>query len=128
MNRLAFGAIVAIFVVPLGSRLAGDGSLAWTMYSSQVTSRLRISVQERDGSQHVIAPSGLAHDAPPELSSALAGAESYRPDMPVAVRSHLGQIASHVCASRPVARVMIDLDERGSFGERTTHAEVTCAR
>ncbi len=128
MKWLARATIFAIFAVPVASRLAGDGSLAWTMYASAPESRLRIEVEERDGARHPIAPSGLAHDATPELAAALGGAESFRTGMPVAVRSHLGQLARHVCAVRPVAHVSVDLDERGAFGERTTHAEATCAR
>ena len=127
MKWLARGAMIAMFVVPAASRLTGDGSLAWTMYASDTEARLRIAVVERDGASHAIAPSGLAQDASPDLSAAFAGAESYRRGMPVAVRSHLDQVALHVCATRPVARVTVDLDERGPFGERTTHAEVACA-
>lgn len=129
MRRVVPRALVAILVVvPLASRLIGDGSLAWTMYASTSEWRLRVTVTERDGRSHAIAPTGLAEGASPELQAALAGSESYRRNCPVALRSHLSQVADRACATRDVARVEIDLDERGSFGERTMHVERACGR
>lgn len=129
MRRVGPRALIAIlFVVPLASRLLGDGSLGWTMYASTSEWRLRVTVTERDGTSHLVAPTGLAEGASPELQAALAGSETFHRNCPVALRSHLRDVVDRVCATRDVARVEIDLDERGAFGERTTHAERACGR
>jgi hypothetical protein len=129
MKRLgARIAIIALVVIPLGSRLFGDGLIGYTMYSSTSEFRLDVVVTERNGATHPIAPTGLAEGARPHLASAHAGAESFHRTQSAPLRNHLREVGVRVCETRDVATVALDLHERDARGERVTHVEVTCER
>lgn len=126
--HVALTLLVAV-IIPLASRLFGDGFFAWTMYSSASEYRIRIEVTDASGRRSV-APTGLCEGASASVAEILVGAESFRPGSSLAVlEAHADELARFVCEQRHADEVAITLEERPSEGgpERVRTTRATCS-
>lgn len=127
MRRLhAIVGALTLVVLPLVSRVFGDGFFAWTMYSTTGEYRVEVQVHDARGWRSV-APTGLADHASSSVASLLVSAETYRRGPSVAVlRAHLGELATFVCRERGGDRAVVVLQERRGQNERSTREEAQC--
>lgn len=117
-------------IVPGLSWLDGTGALAWTMYSSSASYRVRIAVFDASDRQSWFAPGGVAARSGRELGTVLAGADSFRHGpQGVTLRGRLGAIAAHACEASGGVRVIVYLDERRNLDApvETRRAERRCS-
>ena len=110
--HLALAVVVAV-LVPLGSRLFGNGSLAFTMFSRSETYRLGVVTTDAAGTARRVAPTALAAAVGGTPGDILAGTEHWRHG-PFAglLAEHLGEVARFACR----------------LGAGTTRADVTLER
>jgi hypothetical protein len=71
-------AIICCVVLPGLSWLGASGALAWTMFSTSETYRIRLEVTSADGHKRLVNPTALAQYTSVDVGSYLSGAESWR--------------------------------------------------
>ena len=120
---------IALFAVPLASRIFGSGTLAWTMYARTGEMRLEIVAQRTDGRYVYVAPTDLASKVAPSISSMFAGSDHFRPYPSVSLlRANLPTVARLACDEGPFVRVKVTLEQRDDERSpvRSTSAESPC--
>jgi hypothetical protein len=110
------GAAAAVFclALPAGSWIHGHGWLAWRMFSSSETYRLRVTVWDTAGVGRQMAPTELASRARHQgLAVFLTGTERWRRD-PVGpvLAGRASELAMLACRAPEVARVRLTVEHR----------------
>jgi len=111
--RLALAVVVAV-LLPLTSRLFGNGSLAFTMFSRSETYRLHVVTADAAGTARRVAPTALAAAVGGTPGDILAGTEQWRHGpFAVLLADHLGEVARFACQLGPgTARADVTLERR----------------
>lgn len=108
-------ALVAFLVcvaMPGASWLDGSGSLAWTMFASSETFRLRITAEAR-GRRTAFNPSALALHAVPSAAGVLAGSDHLRhAAFARLLRASLPELAQLACRASGADKVAVTLEWR----------------
>lgn len=107
-------AVVVALLVPLASRVFGNGSLAFTMFSRSETYRLRVVATDAAGTVRRVSPTALAAAVGGTPGDILAGTEQWRHG-PFAglLADHLGEVARFACRiGAGIERTGITLERR----------------
>jgi hypothetical protein len=123
-------AVLAGLALPGYSWLDGSGWLAWTMFSTSETYRIRLTTTDGAGQARLINPTALAGLAGEQVAPYLSGAEHFR-QAPIsnAIAPNLGGLGKLACRATPGAtRASAALDSRKNLDApvRTTSVEVSC--
>jgi hypothetical protein len=106
-------AVVVAVLLPVGSRLFGSGSLAFTMFSRSETYRLRVTTMDAAGSARRVAPTALAAAVGGTPGDIVAGTEQWRHGpFGTLLAGHLDEVARFACR----------------LGAGTAHADVVLER
>jgi len=95
--RLLVAVVVAV-LLPTASRVFGNGSLAFTMFSRSETYRLRVTTTGARGTARRVAPTALAAAIGGTPGDILAGTEQWRHGpFGSLLADHLGEVARYAC-------------------------------
>jgi len=95
--RLVLAVVVAV-LVPLASRVFGNGSLAFTMFSRSETYRVRVTTTDARGTARRVAPTAVAAAIGGTPGDILAGTEQWRHGpFGSLLADHLGEVARIAC-------------------------------
>jgi len=111
--RLALAVVVAV-LVPLASRVFGNGSLAFTMFSRSETYRLRVTTVDSAGTARRVPATALAAAVGGTPGDIVAGTEQWRHGpFGGLLADHLGEIARFACrVGAATARTDVVLERR----------------
>lgn len=122
-------AVLACLLLPAWSRAAGDGGLAWTMFSRSDSFRLSLRATDRAGAVHILHPAELAPLSEPALRFYLSGADRFH-TWPVGAtfQARLPALAGLACSLGAYASVQLTLEQRRTLDApvRVTHARASC--
>jgi len=125
----AIVAAILLVALPISSDAFGSGFFGWTMYSGAGEFLVEIRVKDASGRSRTVAPTGIADSTSEATADLLVGADHFRRGPSLAVlRSHLGELAAHVCRVRHAAEADVVLRERSDEAapERVTSAHADC--
>lgn len=127
----ATAALVCCLILPAFSRIAGEGGLAWTMFSSSAAFRLELRVTDETGAVHYLHPAELAAHTEPSLGFYLRGADRFHtwPVGPTFL-GRLPALAALACKLGPYRAIELTLEQRSTLDApvRRTHAGSVCPR
>jgi hypothetical protein len=111
--RLVLAVVVAV-LVPSASRVFGNGSLAFTMFSRSETYRLRVTTTDARGTARRVAPTAVAAAIGGTPGDILAGTEQWRHGpFGSLLADHLGEVARFACRlGAESARAEVVLERR----------------
>jgi hypothetical protein len=111
-------------LIPGLSWLDGSGWLAWTMYASSASYRVRIAGFDERGKSRWVSPTAVAARSATDLQATLAGSEGFRHGpQGITLRGRLPLVADFACQLSGARRVAVTLEER-----RTLDAPITTTR
>ena len=97
-------AVLVGLLIPLSSRMAGTGSLAYTMFSRSETYRLQVVTSDLAGRSSPLAPTAISASIGGSTGDLLAGTEQWRhAPYGALLRRHLSEVAGLACGLRPDA-------------------------
>ncbi len=121
--------LVACLLLPAYSYARGEGGLAWRMFSTSDSFRLRLLATDRTGHVHLLNPVELSSGVEPALRAYLQGAERFR-SWPVgsAFQARLPALARLGCATGRYASVELTLERSPNLDAplQVTRARVSC--
>ena len=120
-------ALVAVgLLLPLGSKIEGTGSFAYTMFSGNTEYRLEIIATDPDGLRSEVAPALLAPRVNASARAYLTGADHFRRTRSiVALRAHLGDLAVVACEESAARTVRVTLLEKAAAETLGEDAPIT---
>jgi hypothetical protein len=111
--RLVLAVVVAV-LVPWASRVFGNGSLAFTMFSRSETYRVRVTTTDARGTARRVAPTAVAAAIGGTPGDILAGTEQWRHGpFGSLLADHLDEVARFACRlGAESARAEVVLERR----------------